>query len=129
MNVQKDKKTNVLLYQIKTFLFAFNGIIAFFRSERKSYIHLTAALVAVALGWYFHISLTEWMFVSVAIGMVFITELFNTIAELMADLIHPETHKKVGDLKDMAAAAVLIASIVALIIGLIVFVPEIIAQF
>jgi diacylglycerol kinase (ATP) len=115
---------NKILYQLKTFVFAFRGIAAFFRRESKAVIHLCAAIAAVIMGILCKVSSAEWLLLAFAIGLVFIAELFNTIAELMADLIQPEIDNKVRDIKDMAAAAVLIAAVVSLIIGLVVFLPK-----
>lgn len=115
-----------ILYQLKTFVFAVRGIQAFFRRESKAVIHLLAALAAIVLSWFLKISTTEWLFIIFSIGIVFIAELFNTIAELMADLIQPEIDNKVKDIKDMAAAAVLVAAIVSLVIAVVIFLPKLI---
>jgi diacylglycerol kinase (ATP) len=115
-----------ILYQLKTFVFAFRGLRAFFRRESKAGIHLFAALMAIGMAWYLKITTTEWLLIIFAIGLVFVAELFNTIAELISDLIQPDYDKKVKDIKDMAAAAVLVAAIVAAIIGLVIFLPKLI---
>lgn len=124
MSIKKGKLTDRILYQLMTFVFAFRGILAFFRRESKGALHLLAAILAVALSLVFRITALEWLFVVLAIGMVFIAEFFNTIAEVMSDLIQPEYDQRVGDIKDMAAGAVLIAAVVALIIGLVIFLPR-----
>jgi diacylglycerol kinase (ATP) len=127
MSIQKGKLSDSILYQLKTFVFAFRGILAFFRRESKAIIHLLATILAVAFGLFFRITAVEWLFIVIAIGMVFIAEFFNTITEVVSDLIQPEYDQRVADIKDMAAGAVLIAAIVALIIGLVIFLPRVIA--
>ena len=58
--------------------------------------------------------------------MVFIAELFNTALETLVNLVSPEFNPKAGHVKDISAAAVLIAAIMALIIGVLIFLPKII---
>lgn len=113
-------------YHFKSFRYAFRGVSSFFRLESKSYIHLFAAVVAVAIGGLLEISATEWLFVILAIALVFITEFINTLIEKLADMVQPEQDDRIAEIKDMAAGAVLIASIAALIIGLVVFLPKLI---
>ncbi|MBN1952765.1 MAG: diacylglycerol kinase family protein [Bacteroidales bacterium] len=116
-------------YQLRTFVFAFRGIVAFFRLESKAVIHLVAAILAIAMSWILEISAMEWLLVILAIILVFTAELFNTIAEEMADLIQPEKDKKVAYIKDMGAGAVLLTAIGALIVGLVIFLPKIVDLF
>ena len=117
---------NKIKYQFRTFLFAFRGIAAFFHLESKAVIHLTAAVLALGAGWFLEISTIEWLFVVFAIVLVFMAELFNTIAEEMADIVQPDHDQRIGRIKDMAAGAVLIAAVGALTIGLIIFLPKLV---
>ena len=78
----------------------------------------------LGLGWLFAITPGEWMAVVLAIGLVWVAEALNTAIEYVADLAHPDEHPEVKKLKDLAAAAVLFASIAALVVGLIVFLPR-----
>ena len=107
--------------EIESFACAFRGITALLKSEVHARIHLAATVVAVVLGWWFEITRGEWLAVILAIGLVWVAEALNTAIEYVADLAHPDEHPEVKKLKDLAAAAVLFASIAALVVGLIVF--------
>lgn len=124
MTDPSPKKKNYLFYQLMTFKYAWNGLRSFFRLESKSRIHLAASIAVVVLGIVFEVSTTEWMMISFAIGLVFVSELLNTAFEEIVDMISQERSKKAGLVKDLAAAAVLMASLTALAIGLIIFLPK-----
>jgi diacylglycerol kinase len=111
--------------EAESFACAFRGIAALMKSEVHARIHLGGTIVVLALGWWFEITAGEWLAVVLAIGLVWVAEALNTAIEYVADLAHPDEHPEVKKLKDLAAAAVLFASLVALAVGLIVFLPAI----
>jgi diacylglycerol kinase (ATP) len=115
--------------RVKSFGFAFKGLKVFFRTQHNAWIHALAAGMAILLGFFFHIERWEWCFVITAIGLVFITEAINTAIEFLTDLVSPGFNEKAGRVKDLAAAAVLIASIIALFIGCIIFLPHVSSYF
>ena len=110
--------------EAESFACAFRGIAALLKSEVHARIHLVATVAVIALGWWFEISAGEWIAVVLAIGLVWVAEALNTAIEYVADLAHPDEHPEVKKLKDLAAAAVLFASVVALVVGLIIFLPR-----
>lgn len=107
----------------KTFYNAFRGIYIVFKTTRNFLVHIVLALLAIIFGFYFHISAMEWIAIVFAIGFVFVSETFNTAIEIDINLTSPEYHPYARDTKDVAAAAVLLSSITALIVGLIIFLP------
>jgi diacylglycerol kinase len=109
--------------RMKSFGHAFNGLKVLVREEPNARIHLFAAAIAIGLGWFFNVSGIEWIAILFAIGFVIVTEILNTSIENIADFISPEKHVAIKKIKDLAAGAVLISAIVALIIGLTVFIP------
>ncbi|MCQ2606525.1 MAG: diacylglycerol kinase family protein [Bacteroidales bacterium] len=109
--------------EIHSFICAFAGIFKLIKSERHAQFHLFATICVIIAGFLFGISKTEWIAVCFAIALVFSAEGFNTTIEKLCDKVSPEYDKKIGDIKDIAAGSVLICSIMAAIIGLIVFVP------
>ncbi len=111
--------------RIRSFSFAINGLVNLVKNEHNARIHCAAAVVVVLLGIFFKIETAEWMFIAVAIGIVFITELFNTTVERLADVVSPEWNEKIRLIKDYSAGAVLVAAITALAIGGMIFIPEI----
>ncbi|MCB9447143.1 MAG: diacylglycerol kinase family protein [Flavobacteriales bacterium] len=115
--------------RLASFRYAFAGIKALIRDEHNARIHLVATLCAVAAGFYFRISSFEWMAVAIAVGLVFITEAINTAIEQLADVVSPGKNDRIGRIKDIAAAAVLLSAITAAVIGLIVFGPKVVAWF
>ncbi|MBV8388437.1 MAG: diacylglycerol kinase family protein [Mucilaginibacter sp.] len=112
---------------LRGFVYAFNGIWHAAATQLNFRVHLVCALIAVFAGYAFQISSSEWLWVIFCIGMVLVAELFNTAIEFLTDLVSPEYNKKAGLVKDMAAGAVLITAIAALIIGLVIFVPKLLA--
>jgi len=112
--------------RLKSFVYAFEGIKAFLKYEPQALIHLIAANVVIIGGFYFKINTNEWIAVIFAIGIVVVSEMLNTAIEKLTDMVSPEIHPNAKVVKDIAAGAVLMASIVAAVIGVIVFLPKMI---
>jgi diacylglycerol kinase (ATP) len=108
-----------------SFYYAGKGLASFFRFERNARLHLMAAILVIAASIYFRISAIEAMLVTISIGFVWMAEMFNTCIEKLIDFVSLEKLPLLGSIKDISAGAVLISSIVALIIGLIIFIPKI----
>ena len=113
--------------RIKSFAYAFNGVKIFIQEEHNARIHLFVTICVLAASFIFKISLPEWIAVIFAIGFVITSEVINTALENIADFVSPEKNEQIKKVKDLAAAGVLICSITALSIGLIIFIPKIIA--
>ena len=94
------------------------------KNEASIQVQAVIAVIMTIAGFYYKISYIEWMFQFFAIGLVMSIEGLNTAAEEIADFIHPEQHKKIGFIKDVAAGAVFIASIAAVIVGFIIYFPK-----
>jgi len=110
--------------RLQSFRFALNGLRSLLKYEHNSRIHSIAAISVIILGILMKIDLTEWCLLIIVIGMVFITELLNSALESFADSIKPEWNDMIGKAKDYSAAAVLIAVIISLLAGVIIFVPK-----
>jgi diacylglycerol kinase len=108
----------------QSFVHAARGILLLFLAEWNFRIHLACAIVAIALGVYFGIGAIEWVVLIAAIGLVLCAEALNTAIERAIDLFEPKPHPLARNVKDLAAAAVLVASICAAIIGVILFGPR-----
>jgi diacylglycerol kinase len=109
---------------IAGFGYAFSGLWYALRTQRNARVHLLAALLAIGLGIYLHISALEFAMIFIAIMGVFVAEMFNTVIELCIDLASPEYHPLAKIAKDVAAGAVLLSAILAIVIGLFVFIPH-----
>ena len=110
---------------LRSFRFAFRGVGVLFREEHNAWVHLFATVLVVAAGIFFRISLTEWALVAFAIGLVFAAEILNSALERVCDIVQPEQDKRIGDIKDLCAAGVLLCALAAATIGLIIFLPKI----
>ena len=121
MEFQRDK--SFLTGRLKSFKFAFIGAFKLATTEHSVMVQLSIGAIMTAAGFYFKISMTEWMMQTFAIGLIVAIEGLNTAAEKIADFIHPEYHEKIGFIKDIAAGAVFFAAMTAIVIGLIIYVP------
>lgn len=86
-------------------------------------IHAVAAVLASAAGLALRIDTTQWLAVVLAMVLVIGAEALNTALELVVDLASPEWHALARDAKDVAAAAVLVCSVGAAVVGALVFGP------
>lgn len=112
-----------LVKRAKSFAHAGRGILVFLKTTHNAWIHLLVFGAVLMLGFYCKITATEWALLIFAGGFVLVSEAFNTAIEIDIDLTSPEYHPYARDTKDVAAGAVLIASVIAAGIGLLVFVP------
>ncbi|RED38634.1 diacylglycerol kinase (ATP) [Winogradskyella eximia] len=120
-----QKKESFIVNRLKSIGFAFKGMLILIKTEASIKVQLCITIVITFAGFYFEISKTEWMVQLAMIGLVMSLEGMNTAIEHIADFIHPEYHKKIGLIKDVAAGAVFIAAIIATIIAGIIYVPKI----
>lgn len=110
----------------KAFVYAWQGLKTLVREEHNARIHVAAATVAVVAGFLLDISSMEWCAVVMCIGMVISAEALNSAVEALADRITTDRDPFVGKAKDFGAAAVTVLAVVAVIVGMVVFLPHII---
>lgn len=115
--------------RLNSFVYAFTGINTFIRSQTHPKIHLTAAIIVVMAGFYFEVSVSEWIALIIIMTIVFVAEALNTALELLCDKISPEKNHVIKNIKDISAGAVLIAALSSLIIGALIFLPKISEYF
>jgi len=113
-----------VLKMLRSFRHAIRGL-GFLMEENNMRFHVLAAISALLLGFYVKLSSNEWMIVIIQIGLVFVAEAFNTAIEKLCDFVSIEHQPLIGKVKDLAAAAVLIISVIAVIVGIIIFLPKI----
>ena len=109
---------------VKSFKYAIDGIKEAFQSERNMKVHFLLMNLAIILGIILKLSSVEWAILVITIGLVLISEFINTSLEQIVDLVSPEKQEKAKIAKDVAAAGVLISAIVAVLIGIFLFVPK-----
>ncbi len=115
-----------LVKRAKSFSYAGRGVVVFIKTTPNAWIHLLILGLAVALGIYFNITKIEWLILVLTTGLVLTAEALNTAFEIDINLTSPTYHPYARDVKDVAAGAVLISATMALIVGLIIFVPYLI---
>ncbi len=120
-----DKKKFSIIQRAKSFNHAFRGLSIVVKTQHNIWIHFIIAIITMAFGLFFNISNIEWLVIVLTIGLVLITEILNTALEIDIDLTSPTYHPYARDTKDVASAAVLISVIIALIAGLIIFIPKV----
>lgn len=111
---------------LESFYHAARGLSVAFSSERNLKIHAILALAASALAFYLHFDPLRWALMFLAIGLVITAELLNTALERAVDLFTGgEFHHLAKDAKDVAAGAVVCASLASLAIGSSIYIPPI----
>jgi diacylglycerol kinase len=124
--MSKTREPFTMKKRLQSFRPAFAGIRNLLVYEHNARIHLVAAILVTILGIVLSIALWQWAILAIAIFGVFIAETFNTAIERLADVVSPGQNDEIRKVKDYGAAAVLMASILAVIAGIIIFLPEII---
>ena len=112
-----------------SFKFGFEGIAAAAAKERNVKIHLAISFIVILFGVIFSINKYEWIAVILAIGGMISMEMMNTAIERTVDLYTKEYHPLAKQAKDIAAGAVLVFAIASVMVGLIIFLPRILAWF
>ena len=106
--------------RLKSFLCAVQGLKDFFKTQHNAWIEVIASFFVIIIGFVLDFSKNDWVVILLLIGFVFVTEILNTVAEKLCDIVSPEYSEKVRLVKDLAAAAVLVASITAGVVGLLI---------
>lgn len=106
----------------KSFEYAFRGLLIVFKEEQSFRVQIFAAFIVFGLAIFFHVSVWEAITLIIIVSSVLVLEILNSILERLVDALKPRIHPYVKVIKDMMAAAVLLASMAALIIGISIFV-------
>ncbi len=113
---------------LTSFRCASRGLLDVFLTQRNFRIHLAIAALALLLAAWLRLPRQEWPCLILVIGTVLSAEVFNTSAEVLVDLASPEYHPLAKRVKDVAAGAVLLAAIIAVIVGLLLVGPRLWAR-
>jgi len=112
---------------INSFKYAFTGIKTTYKKEQNIKVHTIMAILVIVFGFILKISYYEWLICLFLIGSVIALEVVNTAVEITVNLASPEIHPLAKDAKDVSSGAVLVMAITSAIIGLIIFIPKIVA--
>jgi len=113
--------------RIRSGTHAIYGIIEMLKSQHNAWVHALATLCVVIAGAVFGVSITEWCLLVLVITTVWVAEGLNTAFEFLCDVASPEFHPLVKKSKDVAAGAVLLSATGAVVVGLIIFIPYVMA--
>jgi diacylglycerol kinase (ATP) len=122
MKFQKDN--SFIGGRLKSVSFAVKGAIKLITTEHSIMVQCSIAIMVTIIGFLMQITTTEWLFQTLAIGLVLSLEGINTAVEKIADFIHPDFHEKIGFIKDIAAGAVFFAALTSVVIGFIIYLPK-----
>ena len=111
--------------RLKSFKYAFNGFSTAFKGNPNFTIQFIIAIAVIILSIVLNISKVEWLIISFLIVLVLTLEMINTAIENVSDAITKKENQNIRKAKDLAAAAVLLASVFSAIAGVIVFLPKI----
>ncbi len=114
---------------LNSFSYPIKGLKYAYRNEQNLAVDVGIALMVLIAGFIFKIEKTEWIIIVITIGAVLSLELINTAIEAVVDLVTEEYHPLAKVAKDTSAAAVFVIAIVAVIVGLIIFLPKILELF
>ena len=112
--------------RLLSFVNAFRGLKVLLATQANARVHAAVTVVVIVAGWWLALSDVEWALIIGAIGLVWLAEGFNTAIEFFVDLVSPEIDPRAGSIKDMAAGAVLAASVTALAIGIVILGPKLV---
>ena len=107
--------------RLKSFIYAFKGIRVLVSTQHNAWIHLFATICVISAGLLFRLSRSDWVLIIFAITLVWMAEALNTSIEFLGDSISHDKDEMIGKAKDIGAGAVLIATIGAVVVGIIVF--------
>ena len=110
--------------RLRSFKDAFRGLAVLVATQPNARVHAALTIAALALGWWLALAKTEWLFLVMAIGLVWVAEGFNTAIEFLVDMVSPEMDPRAGRVKDVAAGAVLAAAVTAIAVGALIFFPK-----
>ena len=114
-----------IMSRLRSFRYAFAGIVLLFREEHNARIHATITVLVVVAGVVLRVSLVEWAVLVICIGVVLAAEAFNSAIERIADYLTLERDDRIRDIKDLAAGAVLLCAIAAATVGSVIFLQHV----
>jgi diacylglycerol kinase (ATP) len=105
------------------FRHAFRGWWYVIHTQRNAWIHAIVTTLVVIMAFWLQITMRDWAVLILTIAMVWTAEFINTALEAVVDLASPHHHPlaKVG--KDVGAAAVLIAALTSILVGILILGP------
>jgi diacylglycerol kinase (ATP) len=119
---------NFFISRGHSFLHAFHGLWCVIRTQHNAWIHAVVTIMVVLMAFWLRLPTRDWAILFMTIALVWTAEFINTALEAVVDLASPEQHPlaKVG--KDVGAAAVLVAALAAILVGLLILGPPLVQR-
>jgi diacylglycerol kinase len=114
--------------RLQSFKHAFAGLWYVLRTQRNAWIHASITIFVILLGLWIGLERVDWTLIMIAICFVWLAEIINTALEAITDLASPELHPLARVGKDVGAGGVLLASITAIILGLLILLPPLLEK-
>jgi diacylglycerol kinase len=108
---------------LEAFRCAFSGLWYTLRTQRNMRVHILVASAVLILGLWLQLSASQWAILAATSGLVLVSEITNTVVEGVVDLVCPDYHPLAKTVKDAMAGAVVLASMIAVIVGLLILGP------
>jgi len=112
-----------------SFRYAITGLKVAARNEPNFQVHIFAASVVLAGAALLRFSTIEWLFLLFTTTFVIVLELLNTSIEALVNLVSPEVRPQAKIAKDVSAAMVLIAALMSVSVGVLLFIPKLMPLF
>jgi len=113
--------------RLRSFKYASKGFWWMIRDEHNSWIYVGVTVILIPVCFLLTLSRLEWALITLCIGLVYVMEMINSAIERLADKISPGHDPVIGQIKDLAAGAVLMTAITAAIVALLILVPKFLA--
>lgn len=121
--VEKKKHSKAIF---RKFSYAFRGLFISLKEEKSLVIHLIFATLAIIIGIILQLAPVSWAILILTIGLVVSSELMNTAIENVVDMVAFKYNFNAKKIKDIAAAATLVLAVIAIVVGLLLFIPRIV---
>ena len=119
----KEDKPFSIVDRAGSFRHALRGLFDIIRTEHNAWVHAVFTVLILLLSWWLEVSFIQFALLVLAIVSVWVAEAFNTVVEILVDIVSPSFSESAKRAKDIGAAAVLIAAIGAIILGSVILGP------
>lgn len=115
--------------KLVSFSYAITGVKTAFATQPNVRTHLTVAIIVSLFGYFLGLNTEELVEIILLVGLVLVAEMINTAIEFACNAITTDHHPEIKKAKDVAAGSVLVVSILAIIIGGVIFIPKLLSLF
>ncbi|MEE3331624.1 MAG: diacylglycerol kinase family protein [Myxococcota bacterium] len=113
--------------RLQSFGYAIRGVGVMLRTQHNAWLHAIVSALVLFAGFALEVSNAEWQIIVLAFVAVWAAEAMNTALEFLCDVASAEHHPLIEKAKDVAAGGVLLSALGAAVIGLLIFVPRVLA--